>query len=80
MVYVDNSRHRFGRMIMCHMVADTRSELDAMADKIGVKRKWFHRGHYNICLAKRVEAVAAGAKEISIREAVKFRVHLKGNQ
>lgn len=43
-VYVDNVRHRFGSMIMCHMWADTEDELLAMADRIGVARKWI-QGH-----------------------------------
>lgn len=76
-VYVDDARLRFGRMIMCHMVADTRAELDAMADRIGVQRKWFHDGHYNICLAKRADAVAGGAQEITKRAAAKIRTRME---
>lgn len=72
-VYVDSARHRYGRMIMCHMVADAPEELHAMADKIGVKRKWFHRHHYNICLAKRAAAVKCGAVEITTRHAAVIR-------
>jgi hypothetical protein len=33
-------RAPFGRMIMCHMFADTTEELNDMADKIGVAGKW----------------------------------------
>lgn len=39
-VYVDDVEHVFGRMKMCHMWADTLDELLAMADRIGVDRKW----------------------------------------
>lgn len=64
-VYVDEARNRFGRMLMCHMLADTPAELHAMADRIGVKRKWFQRDastpHYDICQSKRALAVAAPA-------------------
>lgn len=72
-VYVDESQWPFGRMMMCHMVADTRQELDAMADRIGVARKWIqkagtNREHYDICKSKRALAVSFGAKEISWRD------------
>lgn len=65
-VYVDNMRAKFGRMIMCHMLADTTEELLAMADKIGVDRKWIQnpgtpREHFDIALSKRDAAIAAGA-------------------
>lgn len=73
-VYVDNMRASFGRMVMCHMLADTDSELHAMADKIGVARRWHqappkHDSHYDIALSKRAIAVAAGAIEITLRQA-----------
>lgn len=73
MVYVDNMEAKFGRMVMCHMVADTTEELLAMADKIGVHRKWIQDAgtwseHFDISLTKRKLAVAAGAKEITMME------------
>lgn len=72
-VYVDNMRAKFGRMVMCHMIADTDEELHAMADRIGVSRRWWqappkHRSHYDIALSKRAAAVAAGAVEITWRQ------------
>ena len=77
MVYVDDMRAPFGRMVMCHMLADTDDELHAMADRIGVARRWHqkpgtHRSHYDICLAKRAQAVAAGAIEVTQREAARI--------
>lgn len=66
-VYVDSMRARFGRMIMCHMIADTDDELNAMADRIGVDRRWHQGDHYDIALSKRALAVQAGAVEISWR-------------
>ncbi|MFN9471037.1 DUF4031 domain-containing protein [Acidovorax sp.] len=74
-VYVDNMRARVGRMVMCHMVADTEHELHEMADRIGVDRRWYQyplksrHPHYDIGLGMRALAVAAGAIEISQREA-----------
>jgi len=66
MVYVDDMQATFGRMKMCHMVADTDDELHAMADRIGVARKWHQKpgtphSHYDICLSKRAIALEAGA-------------------
>ncbi len=74
-VYVDNMRADFGNMKMCHMIADSRKELLAMVDKIGVRRKWIQKKgtyaeHFDICLSKRKLAVAAGAKEVTVRELV----------
>ena len=74
-VYVDDMVALFRRMKMCHMVADTHDELVAMADRIGVRRKWIqHVGtqheHFDICQSKRALAVRYGAKEVTRRELV----------
>ena len=74
-VFVDDVRHQFGRMVMCHLWADTEAELLAMADRIGVNRKWIqghptlsfgkHRKaswvHFDISLGMKARALAAGA-------------------
>jgi hypothetical protein len=62
----------YGRMVMCHMLADTSEELRAMARTIGVAEKWIqhpgtYREHFDICLSKRALAVQHGAKEVSQR-------------
>jgi len=68
-VYVDASIYGYGRMKMCHMLADTPEELHAMAARIGVARRWFQTPpkasfwHYDVCKSKRALAVAAGAIE-----------------
>ena len=54
-VYVDDMQARFGRMIMCHLWADTDAELLAMVDKIGVQRKWI-QGHPTLSHGKHREA------------------------
>lgn len=67
--YVDDAVHPFGRMIMCHLWADTLDELLAMVDRIGVQRKWLQQPpkaswvHFDISKGKRALAVAAGAIE-----------------
>ncbi len=75
-VYVDKPLHRLGRMIMCHMLADSERELHAMADAIGVARRHFQKNatapHYDICKAKRALAVRLGAVEIGRREVVEI--------
>ena len=66
-VYVDDmkaefqSRHAPGRRyVMSHRIADTDDELHAMADKIGVARKWFQRDHYDITQSKKALAIKHG--------------------
>lgn len=66
--YVDNMRAPYGRMVMCHMIADTEAELHTMADQIGVARRWYQGDHYDICLTKRALAVTNGASEITQRQ------------
>jgi hypothetical protein len=74
-VYVDDVRHRFGNMVMCHLWADTLDELLDMVDRIGVQRKWIqghptlsfgkHRNaswvHFDIAMSKKAMAIGAGA-------------------
>ena len=71
-VYVDSMRAQYGRMVMCHMLADTTEELLAMADRIGVARRWIQDSgepteHFDIALSKRALAVRAGAIEVEPR-------------
>lgn len=84
-VYVDDMYADFGRMKMCHMIAtgnDTqtpRQELDAMADQIGVARKWIQeRGtsheHYDVAKGARAKAVSLGAVELDCEALVKILV------
>ncbi len=70
-VYVDKSAHAFGRMVMCHMIADTPAELIAMANRIGVALKWFQADasvpHFDIAKSKKALAIEAGAIELDRR-------------
>ncbi len=55
---------------MSHMIADTAEELHAMADRIGVARRWFQDKasgpHYDITMTKRREAIAADAVALEL--------------
>ena len=85
-VYVDPSRWPFGRMVMCHMWADSEDELLAMADMIGVARKWVQRPpkaswvHFDIAKAKRALAVKYGAIETDEFGPVEHKAAACGNQ
>lgn len=77
MIFVDDMRASFGRLVLCHMIADTEGELHAMAERIGVARRWFQDPrtmpnvsypHYYIALSKRRLAVSFGAVEITLRQ------------
>lgn len=74
-VYVDNAMIPFGRMKMCHMVANSLEELHGMAEKLGLRR-WFQEEasfpHYDICLSKRAHAIALGAKPITRQQLVEL--------
>lgn len=77
MIYIDDANIKYGRMIMCHMVADTKQELVDMADAIGVPRKYIQKAntyqeHFDICLAAKRRALALGAKEVTRRELSEF--------
>ena len=56
----------------CHLLADTREELHAMADALGVPRRIFQdhpwRWHYDLPEHLRARAVALGAREVSMHE------------
>lgn len=72
-VYVDNTMIKFGRMKMCHMVADSEEDLHSMADKIGIDRRLFQNGsggfpHYDLCNAKRKLAVKMGAIPVTLHK------------
>ena len=83
-VYVDEPIHPYGRMMMCHMMADSSEELLAMADKIGVQRKWIqfpgtYREHFDIAKGKRALAILLGAKPVSGRELAKIMIGRRGS-
>ena len=77
-VYVDDMHltemGRFGPHRMCHMLADSTEELLAMADRIGMDRKWIQKAgtpheHFDVPAPRRRLAVRYGAIEITMAEA-----------
>jgi hypothetical protein len=77
-VYVDDMEAPFGRYIMCHMYADTHTELVDMARRIGVDLRWIQyagnpaKVHFDIAKSKRAKAVKAGAFQTTWRD---FGIH-----
>ena len=76
-VYVDNPIYNYGRMKMCHLIADTHEELLNMVDLIGVDRKWIQypgedKEHFDICKSKRLLAIQNGAIPIASKELIKL--------
>ncbi len=71
-VYVDDMKAKYGRMTMCHMIADTTEELLEIAEKIGVGWEHIQHGgtfkeHFDICQSKRLLAIRHGAVEVTQR-------------
>jgi hypothetical protein len=54
----------------CHLLADSRDELHAMADRLGVPRRLFQdhpwRWHYDLPAHVRARAVRLGAVEVDL--------------
>ena len=76
-VYVDDMRVRFGRMKMCHMVADSQKELLEMAKKLVLRTRWIQakgtpEEHFNISRLKRIFAIHWGAREVTCRGLVEI--------
>jgi hypothetical protein len=57
-----------GGLRLCHMIADTLTELHGMAMKIRLNGRWLHGDHYDVPDAKRALAVKYGAIEVSMRQ------------
>ena len=68
-VYVDSSIHPLRDRLMCHMVSPELAALHAMAECIGIERRWFQNPltmrvswpHYDIDAARRSLALGLGA-------------------
>lgn len=76
-VYVDDMEAPLGQMVMCHMIADSHTELLRMAARIGLQKRWLqeadtYKEHFDICKAKRRLAVSFGAVAIERKLLVKI--------
>lgn len=76
-LYVDSARNRFGRMVMSHLFADTSEELAEAERALGIPRGSIHhpgqaKEHLDVSQAKRRDAIAMGAKEISTRQVARL--------
>lgn len=67
-IFVDDVRHEFRGMILCHMWSDrSLDELFAFADALGLRRSWFQEPpgasweHFDISLGVKREALSRGA-------------------
>lgn len=94
-VYVDDFRAavRVGQAIwkMSHMIADTREELDAMAEAIELDAKWKQKAgekqeHFDVTENYRQRAIGKGAIAITAKELARklidrnLTVYLEGRE
>lgn len=82
-VYVDDARNSYGRMIMCHMLADTLDELHGMAKIIGMRSTWYQPlsfPHYDVCQMRKVLAIEHGAIQVDRRQIVHIKRRLRTDQ
>lgn len=59
------------------MIADSYDELFQFAEILGLKKSWFHKDHFDICLEKKKLALSLGAIEVSTKEIVLIRKKIK---
>lgn len=73
-----------------HLTADTREELHAFADRLGLRREWFQPGnpqarpgsfsaegwHYDLTVGKREQAIRLGALPVS-RQELSAVIHMR---
>jgi hypothetical protein len=59
---------QFRHMKMSHMIGTTEDELHAMADRIGVARRWYQGDHYDVSISRRAAALDLGAVPVTMRE------------
>lgn len=76
-VYVDSERIPYRGMRMSHMVGDSLEELHEMAEKVGLRTRWFQHSwigipHYDVCDSVRKRVIFMGAIPVTRAEMVGF--------
>jgi len=88
-VYVDNARLQAphllgGRARWSHLSADTREELEAFRQRLGLSPTWFqahpYLWHYDVVERMRLKAIALGAEEVTPAELVERRRKADGRK
>ena len=73
-IYVDSASIPYGRMKMCHLMADSHEELTDMATTLGLSAHIQHAGqpgeHLDVSLSKRRQAIKLGALPVRSRDLV----------
>jgi predicted kinase len=65
----------------CHLATDGDfAELHAFADRLGLRRAWFQRDHYDLPPHGRAAAVALGAEEVSTGELLRRMAGPRGDR
>jgi hypothetical protein len=85
MIYVDSpvfKKSAGGRKSYAHMVADSIEEVREFAERIGVKKHFWHSqealSHFDITSDQQTLALAAGAKLVTSRELVSLARIMNG--
>lgn len=61
-----------------HLVSDTsEEELHDFADSIGLKRRWYQKGHYDVFPKRKALALKYGAVLVTTRECVIARRQMR---
>ena len=74
MIYVDDARIYARGKNWYHLMSDTDGdEIHRFARKIGLKRHWFHKDHYDVTLPMKIRAIQAGAEPCTVMDLVQIR-------
>jgi hypothetical protein len=77
MIYIDDANISWGRLVMCHMIADAPTELYIMAYRLGLRTSYLQNKdtpseHYDVAKSIKRRAIELGAKAVSTRELIEI--------